>query len=113
MMNKIFNRYDDCIDVLYAFYDDKGTVVAAGFTFTEPEDIEAKQTSPFEIIIDEPNAARKIKSASLNVDSSQYSSMVGNTQVLLSLLLIEVVVAAVPLVDVISICLSNLGRRIL
>src|SRR5919197_4612842 len=111
MMNKIFNRYDDCIDVLYAFYDDKGTVVAAGFTFTEPEDIEAKQTSPFEIIIDEPNAARKIKSASLNVDSSQYYSMVGNTQVLL-LLLIEVVVA-VPLVDVISICLSNLGRRIL
>ena len=110
-MNKIFNRYDDCIDVLYAFYDDKGTVVAAGFTFTEPEDIEAKQTSPFEIIIDEPNAARKIKSASLNVDSSQYYSMVGNTQVLL-LLLIEVVVA-VPLVDVISICLSNLGRRIL
>jgi hypothetical protein len=81
MMNKIFNSYDDCTDVLYAFYDDKGTVVAAGFTFTDPEDIEAGQTSPFEIIIDEPNnAARQIKSASLNVDSSQYSSiMVGNT----------------------------------
>jgi hypothetical protein len=79
MMNKIFKRYDDCTDVLYAFYDDKGTIVAAGFTFTEPEDIEeAGQTSLFEIIVDEPNAAaREIKSASLNVDSSgQYSSSI-------------------------------------
>jgi hypothetical protein len=60
------------------FYDDKGTIVAAGFTFTEPEDIEeAGQTSLFEIVVDEPNAAREIKSASLNVDSSgQYSSSI-------------------------------------
>ena len=69
------------VKVSGAFYDDKGTVVAAAFTFTEPKDLEAGQTAPFEIIVDEPTtAAREIKSASLNVDSSQYSSiMVGNT----------------------------------
>jgi hypothetical protein len=67
------------VKVSGAFYDDKGTVVAAAFTFTEPKDLEAGQTAPFEIIVDEPNAAvREIKSASLNVDSSQYSSIIGD-----------------------------------
>ena len=51
--------------------------MAADFTYTD-QDLEPGQTAPFEIIVNAP-AGNKITSASLNVDSEQYSSI--NSQV--------------------------------
>jgi hypothetical protein len=53
-------------------------VIAADFTYTDPQDLEPGQTAPFEIIVNAPTA-NKITSASLNVGSNQYSSI--NSQV--------------------------------
>ena len=53
-------------------------MIAADFTYTDPQDLEPGQTAPFEIIVNAPTA-NKITSASLNVGSNQYSSI--NSQV--------------------------------
>jgi hypothetical protein len=49
-------------------------VVAADFTYTDPDNLEPGQAAPFEIIVNAPTA-NDITSASLNVDSNQYSSV--------------------------------------
>jgi hypothetical protein len=59
------------------FYNSSNSVVVADFTFTDPEDIEPGQTAPFQIIVNAPTA-NEITSASLNVDSKQYSSILEN-----------------------------------
>jgi hypothetical protein len=61
-----------------AFYNSSNSVVAADFTFTDPQDLEPGQTAPFDIIVNAPTA-NKITSASVNVGSNQYSSI--NSQV--------------------------------
>jgi hypothetical protein len=61
-----------------AFYNSSNSVIAADFTYTDPQDLEPGQTAPFEIIVNAPTA-NKITSASLNVGSNQYSSI--NSQV--------------------------------
>jgi hypothetical protein len=65
------------VKVSGAFYNSSNTVVAADFTFTDPKDLDPGQTAPFEIIVNAPTA-NEIDSASLNVDSKQYSSTVEN-----------------------------------
>ena len=52
-------------------------VLAADFTYTDPDNLEAGQSAPFEIIVNAPTA-NDITSASLNVDSNQYSSIIQN-----------------------------------
>jgi hypothetical protein len=61
------------VQVSGAFYNEQNRVVAAGYTFTEPRDLEPGQTAPFEITISEDEGAGEIDYASLNVDSAQYS----------------------------------------
>jgi hypothetical protein len=60
-----------------AFYNSSNSVVAADFTYTHPQDLEPGQTAPFEIIVDVPTA-NEITSASSNVSSKQYSSIIQN-----------------------------------
>jgi hypothetical protein len=71
------------VKVSGAFYNSSNTVVAADFTYTDPQDLDSGQTAPFEIIVNAPTA-NEITSASLNVDSNQYSSI--NSQVVQVLL---------------------------
>jgi hypothetical protein len=61
------------VQVSGAFYNEDNTVVAAGFTFTEPSDIGPAQTAPFEIVVSEDEGAAEIDHASLSLDSAQYS----------------------------------------
>jgi hypothetical protein len=72
------NQKASFVKVSGAFYNSSNSVVAADFTYTDPQDLELGQTAPFEIIVNAP-AANKITSASLNVGSNQYSSI--NSQV--------------------------------
>jgi hypothetical protein len=65
------------VKVSGAFYNDSNSVVATDFTFTEPICLEPGQTASFEIIVHAPTA-NEITSASLNVNSNQYSSMIEN-----------------------------------
>jgi hypothetical protein len=66
------------VKVSGAFYNSSNAVVAADFTYTDPQDLEPGQTAPFDIIVNTPTA-NKITSASVNVGSNQYSSI--NSQV--------------------------------
>jgi hypothetical protein len=66
------------VKVSGAFYNSSNSVVAADFTYTDPQDLEPGQTAPFEIIVHAPTAD-KITYASVNVGSNQYSSI--NSQV--------------------------------
>ena len=61
-----------------AFYNGSNVVVAADFTYTDPQDLEPGHTAPFEILVNSPTAS-KINSTSVNVGSNQYSSI--NSQV--------------------------------
>jgi hypothetical protein len=61
-----------------AFYNSSNIVIAADFTYTDPKDLEPGQTAPFEIVVTSAATGNEIASASLNVDSEQYSSKVQN-----------------------------------
>jgi hypothetical protein len=65
------------VKVSGSFYNSSNSVVAADFTYTDPQDLEPGQTAPFEITVNAP-AANEITSASLNVGSNQYSSVIHN-----------------------------------
>jgi hypothetical protein len=60
-----------------AFYNSSNTVVASDFTFTDPQDLEPGQKTPFDITVSAP-MANEITSASVDVDSVQYSSVIQN-----------------------------------
>ena len=67
------------VKVSTAFYNSSNAVVAADFTYTDPKDLEPGQTAPFEIVIPSvPITSSEIISASLNVNSEQYSSIAQN-----------------------------------
>lgn len=65
------------VKVSGSFYNSSNIVVAADFTFTDPKDLDPGQTAPFDITVTGPTA-NEISSASLNVDSTQYSAVVQN-----------------------------------
>jgi hypothetical protein len=65
------------VKVSGAFYNSSNAAIAADFTFTDPQDLDPGQTAPFEILVTAP-AANEITSASLNVDSNQYSAVIQN-----------------------------------
>lgn len=65
------------VKVSDAFYNSSNTVVAADFTYTDLDNLEPGQAAPFEIIVDAPTA-NDITSASLDVSSNQYSSIIEN-----------------------------------
>jgi hypothetical protein len=65
------------VKVSDAFYNSGNTVVASDFTFTDPQDLEPGQTTPFDITVSAP-MANEITSASVDVDSVQYSSVIQN-----------------------------------
>ncbi len=71
------NQKATFVKVSGAFYNSSNVVVAADFTYTDPKDLEPGQTAPFEITVSAPTA-NEITSASLNVDSNQYSSVIEN-----------------------------------
>lgn len=54
------------------FYDAQNKVVATGFTYTDPTDLEAGQSAPFDMIISDDTSAEMV-SGSLNVQSSEYA----------------------------------------
>jgi hypothetical protein len=62
------------VKVSGAFYNSSNGVVAADFTYTDPENLEPRQTAPFDIVVNTPTI-NKITSALVNVDSNQYSSI--------------------------------------
>jgi hypothetical protein len=62
------------VKVSGSFYNSSNTVVAADFTYTDPDNLEPGQAAPFEIIVNSPTAS-DITAASLNVNSNQYSSV--------------------------------------
>jgi hypothetical protein len=67
------------VKVSAAFYNSSDIVVAADFTYSDPKDLEPGQTAPFEIVVTSaPIISNEITSASLNVNSEQYSSTVQN-----------------------------------
>jgi hypothetical protein len=62
-----------------AFYNSSNVVVAADLTYTDPKDLGPRQTAPFEIVVTSvPIISNEITSASLNVNSEQYSSIAQN-----------------------------------
>jgi hypothetical protein len=65
------------VKVSGAFYNSSNAVVAADFTYTDPDNLEPGQAASFEIIVNAPTA-NDITFASLNVDSNQYSSITQN-----------------------------------
>ena len=65
------------VKVSGAFYNSSNVVLAADLTYTDPDNLEAGQSAPFEIIVNAPTA-NDITSESLNVDSNQYSSIIQN-----------------------------------
>jgi hypothetical protein len=71
------NQKATFVKVSGAFYNSSNAAVAADFTFTDPQDLEPGQAAPFEIIVNAPTA-NEITSASLNVGSNQYSSVIQN-----------------------------------
>jgi hypothetical protein len=71
------NQKATFVKVSGAFYNSSNAVVAADFTFTDPQDLKSGQAAPFEIIVNTPTA-NEITSASLNVGSNQYSSVIQN-----------------------------------
>jgi|SRR5215212_6658538 len=62
------------VKVSGSFYNSSNTIVAADFTYTDPDNLEPGQAAPFEMIVNAPTAS-DITSASLNVNSNQYSSV--------------------------------------
>jgi hypothetical protein len=66
------------VKVSGAFYNSSNAIVAADFTYTEPQDLEPVQAARFEIIVTSATTASEITSASLNVNSNQYSSIIQN-----------------------------------
>jgi hypothetical protein len=72
------NQKTTFVKVSGAFYNSSNVVVAADYTYTDPKDLEPGETAPFEIIVTSATAANEITSASLDVDSAQYSSVVQN-----------------------------------
>jgi hypothetical protein len=69
------NQKATYVKVSGAFYNSSGSVVAADFIYTDPKDLEPRQTAPFELIITSGATANKITSALVNVGSTQYSSI--------------------------------------
>ena len=65
------------VKVSGALYNSSNTVVASDFTFTDPQDLEPGQIAPFDITVSAPTA-NEITSASVDVDSVQYSSLIQN-----------------------------------
>ena len=68
------NQKATFVKVSGIFYNSSKAVIAAGFTYTDPKDLEPCQTALFEITVIAP-AASETTSATLNVDSQQYSSI--------------------------------------
>ena len=67
------------VKISAAFYNSSNVVVAADLTYTDPKDLGPGQTAPFEIVVTSvPITSNKITSASLNVNSEQYSSIAHN-----------------------------------
>ena len=73
------NQKATYVKVSGAFYNSSNTVVAAGITYVSHIDLESGQTAPFEIVVTYvPITSNKITSASLHVNSEQYSSIAHN-----------------------------------
>jgi hypothetical protein len=64
------------------FYNDQKKVVGAGFTFTEPSDLEPGQSAPFDLLLSEhasPDKFGKMSSGTLNAQSQQYAMLLPAT----------------------------------
>jgi hypothetical protein len=73
------NQKATFVKISAAFYNSSNVVVAADLTYTDPKGLGPGQTAPFEIVvIYVPITSNKITSASLSVNSEQYSSIAHN-----------------------------------
>jgi hypothetical protein len=73
------NQKATFVKISAAFYNSSNVVVAADLTYTDPKDLGPGQTAPFEIVVTYvPITSNKITSASLHVNSEQYSSIAHN-----------------------------------
>jgi hypothetical protein len=62
------------VQVIATCYDATGNVVEEGFTFSDPNDLQAGQTAPFEILIIGENT-ELVNSYELTADSVQYAEI--------------------------------------
>ena len=60
------------VEVVCTFYDAGGGVVATSFTYTDPTDLSAGQTAPFEILL-EKSLSNKVDSYSLQFQCNEYT----------------------------------------
>jgi len=61
------------VKVAGAFFDKSGKIVATSFAYTQPEQLSADQTAPFELVILDNKVGSQIASYSVNVQSEQYA----------------------------------------
>lgn len=73
-VKNIGNAIATYVQVIATCYDDTGKVVEEGFTFSNPNDIEAGQTAPFEILITGENK-ELVTSYTLTAESTQYAEI--------------------------------------
>jgi len=60
------------VKVAATCFDSAGKVVAVGFAFSDPEELDPGQTAPFEVLI-EADRAPKVKTYELQAQSNQYN----------------------------------------
>ena len=62
------------VEVVCAFYDSQGTVIYAGFTFSDPYDLSVGQTAPFEILLLDKALSNKVDHYSLQFQCNEYTT---------------------------------------
>ena len=60
------------VQVVATFYDEAGRVIDTDFTFTDPSDLSAGQSAPFEITVTDEDISDDIESVKLATQSSDY-----------------------------------------
>jgi hypothetical protein len=60
------------VKVVATFYDDAGRVIGTDFTYTDPSDVAAGQSAPFEITVTDEDISDDIESVKLAAQSSDY-----------------------------------------
>ena len=61
------------VKVAATFYDETGTVVGTSFTYSDPSELEAGQTAPFEVILLHKSRVLLTTNYSVTAESSQYA----------------------------------------
>ena len=60
------------VKVVATFYDEAGQVINTDFTYTDPTDLAAGQSAPFELSVTDEDIAEEIESVKLATQSQDY-----------------------------------------